>query len=40
MKKLIVVVSLFLFLNAVVFAQLQQAQIISVATLEKQKIAK
>ena len=35
MKKLIVVVSLFLFLNAVVFAQPQQTQIISVATLEK-----
>ena len=28
-------VGLFLFLNAVVFAQLQQAQIIAVATLEK-----
>ncbi len=35
MKKLIVVVGLFLYFNTVVFAQPHQAQIIAVATLEK-----
>ena len=35
MKKLIIVVGLLLLLNAVVFAQPKQAQIIAVATLEK-----
>ena len=35
MKKLIIVVGLFLFFNTAVFAQPQQARIIAVATLEK-----
>ena len=35
MKKLIIVVGLFLFFNTAVFAQPHQAQIIAVATLEK-----
>ena len=35
MKKVILVVGLILFLNAVVFAQPQQAQIIAVAALER-----
>ena len=35
MKKLIIVVGLFLFFNTAVFAQPHQAQIIAVATFEK-----
>ncbi len=35
MKKSIIIVGLFLLLNAVVFAQPQQTQIIAVATFEK-----
>jgi len=35
MKKIIIIISLALFLCTVVFAQPQQAQIIAVATLEK-----